>query len=1121
MYLFAIVLLGTINASGEDGGTSKPFAKRNILPHNPPAHQIVIGGDHSFPPFEFLDENGQPAGFNTAITRAVASQVGLDVDIRLGPWTKSLEQMALGRIDAIQGMFYSPNRDLIFDFSTPYTVIHYVAVSRKSNGLPPARISDLVGQRIVVANGDIMHDFLVEQGLANQISVAFTMEDALRKLAGGQYDCALVARLTALYWIKKHQLNNLVIGQRPFISPEYCYAVSHESSALLGQFNEGLKIIKESGEYRRIYNQHLGIYTEAAPRLATILRYILFVAVPSLVILLTVLIWVWSLRKEVARRTRELHKETNRRQVLLDKSRDGIVVLDKNCKVYETNQSFAEMLGYSMQEVLQLNVWDWDAQWTQEELLEKAKEIKANGCLFETRHRRKDGTSLDVEISTTETVIEGKKVFCCICRDITERKQAEQALRESEEKYRLLAENASDLIWTYSLEENRYLYISPSIKKIFGYTIEEGLSVSLEDHLPPEILSRVYQTNEEILADKSDRPQECVFEMEQIKKNGTVILTEVAISVVRDTEGTPFAIQGITRDITERKLAVANLNMSFQAMEACNNGIMICDGLNPNYPICYVNPAFEKISDFNKDEVLGLNPCLLVDNDLNRVGFLEISQALKEQVEIAVEISNQRKDGSQSWNQLKIAPVRNSDDQVTHFIGIIDDITVRKQHEQELEHKATHDALTGLANRNLLEDRINQSIYYAQRSKRIVAVLLLDLDRFKRINDTFGHSSGDTLLKKVALRLSRSIRECDTVARFGGDEFVIVLAEIAEFSDIGIVTKKILENLSHPIKINNQEFEINTSVGISFFPGNGPNAETLIQKADLAMFQAKQAGGNTSRYFSPEMTAKAQELISIEAGIREALKKEEFLLYYQPKVDLRSGQIKGCEALVRWQHPQKGLMGPDTFIPAAEESGLILPLGKWIMETACRQAKSWCISGFNNFNISVNVSARQFRQENFVGQVFEVLENTGVEPGMISLEITESMVIEDISNAVRILTLLKNKGLGLHLDDFGTGFSNFNSLRQFKVDCLKIDRSFIADALSEPSAAAVVQSIIAIAHNLRLVAVAEGVETQEQLDFLLDNQCDEYQGYFFSRPVPPEEFIKLISPGECQTKLPN
>jgi diguanylate cyclase (GGDEF)-like protein len=426
--------------------------------------------------------------------------------------------------------------------------------------------------------------------------------------------------------------------------------------------------------------------------------------------------------------------------------------------------------------------------------------------------------------------------------------------------------------------------------------------------------------------------------------------------------------------------------------------------------------------------------------------------------------------------------------------------------------------LTGLANRSLLEDRVNQSIFYASRSKRIVAVLLLDLDRFKRINDTFGHSWGDQLLKEVAGRLSQSIRDCDTVARFGGDEFVIVLAEVAEFADIGIVNKKILENLSQPVRINDHEFEVSTSIGISFYPENGQDAESLIQKADLAMFQAKQAGGNTFRYFSPEMTARAQEMISIEAGMREALKKEEFLLHYQPKVDLQSGHITGCEALVRWQHPEKGLLSPGYFIPAAEETGLILPLGKWILESACRQAKTWEISGFSSFSISVNVSARQFRQENFVEQIYDIMKKTGVEPGMISLEITESMVMEDIPNAVKIMARLKELGLGLQLDDFGTGFSNFNSLRKFQVDCLKIDSSFIADALTERSAAAVVQSIIAIAHNLGLTAVAEGVETQKQLDFLVKCKCDEFQGYLFSKPLPAEEFIQMINPEENMRK---
>ncbi len=1109
-----MMLLGAITGTSEEVPPPNIRAKWSPTSELSAHRRIVIGGDQNFPPFEYLDENGRPTGFNVEITRAIARQVGIDVEVHLGPWTDIRQGLAQGEIDAIQGMFYSPDRNQTFDFSSPYKVIHYISVIRKGSELPPTTMGNLAGKSIVVQDGDIMHDFLVKKGLGKQVSVAESMEEALGILAGGQHDCALVPRLTALYLIKKNELNNLTIAQRPFLSPEYCYAVPHNSRFLLAQFNEGLKVLKETGEYRHIYNKTMGIYGDSPPRFATILRYFWLVAAPLLLVLFIIFIWLWSLRKEVARRTAELQVEASRRHILLDKSRDGIVVLDQNCKVCEANPRFAEMLGYSSEEVRQFHVWDWDDQWSREQLLELAKQNEANGHCFETRHRRKDGTCFDVEISSNEAVIGGERLVFSICRDITKRKHAEQALRESEEKHRLLAENASDVIWTYSLAENRYLYMSPSVEKIFGYTVEEAQRASLKDHLSGKSLSQVRQTLKKMMQREEIQPEESFFEVEQVKKNKTLIWTEVSFSIIRDKAGKPLILQGITRDISERKRAVADLNMSHRAMEASNNGIMICDAFQPDYPICYVNRAFEKITGYSKEEVLGLNPRFLAGDDRNQEGLLEISRALKDKVEVDIEIRNYRKDCSLFWNELKIAPVQCADGEVTHFVGIIDDITLRKRHEEELEHKATHDSLTGLANRNLLEDRINQSIFYAGRSKRIVAVLLLDLDRFKRINDTFGHSWGDLLLKEVAERLSISIRECDTVARFGGDEFVIVLAEVAEFSDIGIVIKKILKNLSEPVKINNHELEVSTSIGISFFPENGHDAEALIQKADLAMFQAKQAGGNTSCYFSPEMTARAQEMLSLEAGIREALKKEEFLLHFQPKVNLQNGCIQGCEALVRWQHPQKGLLFPGHFIPASEETGLILPLGKWIMESACRQAKIWEISGFPSFGISVNVSARQFRQENFVEQVCDILNKTGVEPERISLEITESVVMEDLTSAVKIMAQLKDLGLGLHLDDFGTGFSNFNSLRQFKVDCLKIDTSFIADALTERSAAAVVQSIIAIAHNLGLTAVAEGVETQEQLNFLIECECDEFQGYFFSKPLPPEEFIKLISPGE-------
>ncbi len=442
------------------------------------------------------------------------------------------------------------------------------------------------------------------------------------------------------------------------------------------------------------------------------------------------------------------------------------------------------------------------------------------------------------------------------------------------------------------------------------------------------------------------------------------------------------------------------------------------------------------------------------------------------------------------------------------------DITESKIYEAQLKYMATHDSLTGLANRTLLLDRLNQSIHYARRSNRLVAVLLLDLDRFKVINDSLGHSFGDQVLKVVAQRLLESVREADTVARLGGDEFVVLLTEIANEEDLTLVARKILIKLNEPCLIDSREVTIHASLGISIFPRDSEDAPTLLRNADLAMYRTKKGVSGYFTYYSEDMNRHALALMDLESALREALKLQQFQLHYQPKIDLSSGKIVGCEALLRWNHPSRGAIAPSDFIPLAEETGLIVPLGKWCILEACRQIKAWQVRGLPELSVAVNVSARQFRHGDLPALIENVLRQSALDPRFLELELTESMIMDKPSEAVRTMLELKNLGISLSLDDFGTGYSSLNYLRRFPVDNLKIDRSFIQDIVIDSSCASVVTSVIDIAHNLGLVAIAEGVETCEQLAFLCGCGCDMLQGYLFSKPLPAEEFAVLLQQGK-------
>jgi diguanylate cyclase (GGDEF)-like protein len=427
-----------------------------------------------------------------------------------------------------------------------------------------------------------------------------------------------------------------------------------------------------------------------------------------------------------------------------------------------------------------------------------------------------------------------------------------------------------------------------------------------------------------------------------------------------------------------------------------------------------------------------------------------------------------------------------------------------------LAHSAEHDSLTGLPNRLLLWDRINQAIALAHRHSGKVAVLFLDLDGFKHVNDSLGHSVGDKLLQSVAKRLLSCVRSPDTVSRNGGDEFIIVLQEMEQPNQAAITARRVLNGMAEAHKIGDVALHVTASVGVSVYPDDGPDAETLVKNADTAMYQAKAAGRETFQFFTPEMNVSAVERQSVEEDLRHALEHHEFVLHYQPKVDVKTGATVGAEALIRWNHPTRGLLSPMTFIPVAEETGLILPIGAWVMREACHQAQSWKDAGLSIGNMAVNVSAIQFRDEKFLEDLFSVLRQTGLDPHSLELEVTEGVLMNNAEVAASTLKAVRDIGIRVSVDDFGTGYSSLSYLRRFPLDSLKIDQSFLHRIYVPPDDAIIVSAIIAMGRSIGLTVIAEGVETVEELAFLKANECDEAQGYYFSRPVPAEEFAKLL-----------
>jgi diguanylate cyclase (GGDEF)-like protein len=438
------------------------------------------------------------------------------------------------------------------------------------------------------------------------------------------------------------------------------------------------------------------------------------------------------------------------------------------------------------------------------------------------------------------------------------------------------------------------------------------------------------------------------------------------------------------------------------------------------------------------------------------------------------------------------------------------EIAERKSYAARLEHLVYHDSLTQLPNRNLLKDRLKQAIAHGQRSNGLVAVLFLDLDRFKLINDSLGHRAGDLLLQEIAKRLTLSVRQEDTVARLGGDEFVVVLQELAQAEQAALVANKILERIRQPVALEKQEFYVNCSIGISLFPRDGKNVSALLKHADIALHRVKEQGRNSLQFYTTEMNARFTERINLAHNLRQALQSKQLHLHYQPQIDLHSGRVVGVEALLRWRHPRLGAIPPAQFVPLAEENGLIVPIGEWVLRTVCDQAKTWQDMGIADLRMSVNLSARQFMQVNLLDQVYKILRETTPHPLHLELEITESLLMTDVEEAIKILRAFKAIGVHTAIDDFGTGYTSLSYLQRLPVDRLKIDRSFVQAITLDADAAAIALAIIAMAHSLQLKVIAEGVETETQMAFLKANRCDEIQGYYFCPPQSGEEMTVLL-----------
>ena len=806
---------------------------------------------------------------------------------------------------------------------------------------------------------------------------------------------------------------------------------------------------------------------------------------------------------ELATARARLRAAERQYHALFDENPLPAYVFDRDTlRFLAVNDAMVRTYGYSRDELLAMTIFAIrpDSEHPGLRALLDADDIEAVQGRVMT-HRRRDGTRLRVSVHVRNIEFEGRPARLTLAQDVTEAERLS-------ERMALVARGTSDAIYDYDIAAG-LLWWSETLQSVFGDV--EGLDMRTlagwSGRGNPADAARVPASMDAALAsDASEWESSYRF----LRADGSHADVIDKALVVRDADGTAVRMVGGMLDISERMRSRNDLRLLQRAIEAADNGILIADARVPNLPIVYANPAFEAMTGYSIAEVTGTNCRMLQRDDRDQAGIASIRNAIADGRETRVLLRNYRKDGTLFWNDFYLAPVRDDDGTLTHFVGIQNDVTERQHYEEQLAYRATHDELTGLPNRQLLLDRLEQGLLNAERYGRGVGVVFIDLDDFKLVNDSLGHTAGDAALVAVAQRLRQAVRDTDTVGRFGGDEFVIVLTEQTEAEEAGIrhVVDRITAALAAPVSIAGVEHVLTPSIGYGRYPDAGRTAEQLLMHADVAMYEAKRQGRNRAVAYRTEFEDAASQRLRQVARLREALERREFGLAFQPVFDV-AGAVVGVEALARWHHPERGVLPPAEFIATCEDSGLILDLGRQVLEMAAVHHGRLREAGFGHLRVAINVSAAQFTTD-FDADVAAAIEAHALPPSALEVEITESVVMDNPEAAIAAMQRLARRGVCIALDDFGTGYSSLAYLKRLPIHRLKIDRSFVRDLPADADDAAICKLVIGIAHTLQLTTVAEGVETAAQADWLRAHGCDELQGHHLAMPMPFDELLAML-----------
>ena len=800
-------------------------------------------------------------------------------------------------------------------------------------------------------------------------------------------------------------------------------------------------------------------------------------------------------------------------------------------RIIFSNHHLGQTLGYNVAELQQMGAYFWELLLHPEdaEHYHQLRQQQRNGgyrqglqCQLRFRDRSGVWRHFDIrEQALARGTGDHTSRIVGVAKDITDQIEASESLRDSEQRYRMLAESISDVIFSTN-STLRLNYVSPSVQTVLGYDAQWVLDNGWQSTIAnPQQLAGIYSlverlnaalNNAEQLAMLRIQMQNQLFLLDCLRADGRKVPIELRLVLVWDENDRFEGILGVGRDISQQRRAEKDLRMAATVFEHSTSAILITD---PAGYIVQANEAFSRVSGYAVSQVLDQLPSMLTADAQQQAHLRYIIKQLNQHNSWEGEVWLKRRSGEHYPAWVGITAVQDDEGDLASYVCFFSDISERKASEQRIHRLAYYDALTHLPNRTLFQDRLHTALLQAERNKSWVVLMFLDLDRFKPINDSLGHAAGDRMLKDMAIRLLACVDDDDTVARMGGDEFTLLLQprasrQIALNRAIS-VAEHILASLVQPFVLESREFFVTASIGIALSPQDGNELSQLMKNADTAMYHAKERGKNNFQFYQADMNASALERLELESDLRHALEQQEFILFYQPQFSGDGKRLTGVEALLRWNHPRRGLVPPGDFIPVLEELGLVVDVGDWVLTEACRQLKHWHQAKVRVPKVSVNISARQFSDGQLGTRIANILKLTGLSPACLELELTESILMREVSEALQILASLKNLGLSIAVDDFGTGYSSLNYLKQFPIDVLKIDRTFVDGLPCGEQDAQIARAIIAMAHSLNLAVIAEGVETYEQLEFLREHGCDEVQGYLFGRPMPARQFEAQFS----------